>query len=147
MSTYKPFKRRWEWIQQVKTNKNLEDYWKFHHLPVEWATYEEFRDYIIRDLGFPPKGKRYLNRIDQNKGWISGNLRWADGKERGNNCPNYNTYITYKSQKRTMKEWADLFGINYHTFYNRYYAGWGLYRIQTTPIEAKFRRKNKRIAK
>lgn len=143
----KPFFRRWGYIQQVKYNPQCPDYLRYHHLPVEWNSYEEFRDYIIRDLGFPPKGKRYLNRIDQNKGWVSGNLRWADGKERGRNTLSANTLITYRSKTVTAKEWAEIFGMNYHTFLGRHKRGWGMYRIQITPIEHKFYVKNKKLAK
>ena len=142
-----PFLRRWGYIQQVKYNPNCPDYARYHHLPVEWTSYEEFRDYIIQDLGFPPKGKNYLNRIDQNKGWVSNNLQWSDGKERARNTLNANMFITYRSQTLTAKEWAEIFGMNYHTFLGRYKRGWSLYQIQTTPIETKFYSKKKKFAK
>ena len=44
----------------------------------EWYTsYKTFHDYIISALGNRPSSKYTLDRIDNDKSYIPGNLRWA----------------------------------------------------------------------
>lgn len=59
-----------------------------------------------------------LDRIDNNKGYSPENCRWVDIKTQANNKTN-NHFITYKGNTKTIKQWAEDFGINEHTLGTR----------------------------
>lgn len=59
-----------------------------------------------------------LDRIDNNKGYSPENCRWATCSQQNCNKRN-NHYITIDNQKKTVKEWCDIYGISTHTFYYR----------------------------
>ena len=85
--------RRWTWINQAVYNPLSPDYHYGQNLEIGFRDFNDFDNYIRTHLGEPQGEFKYLNRIDQTKGWIPGNLRWANGKQMGSNHPNYNINI------------------------------------------------------
>lgn len=67
-------------------------------------------DNFLQDMGQRPDGTS-LDRIDVNGDYCPENCRWADKHTQANNRRN-NIYITYGSETRTRKEWAEFFGIS-----------------------------------
>ena len=45
--------------------------------------------------------------------------------------------IGYKGQYKTMREWAEEFGLNYDTFRRRFRSGWSIKEIESTPAVAR----------
>jgi hypothetical protein len=55
----------------------------------EWVDdFYAFYNWIMENIGIRPSNKHSLDRIDNNCGYIPGNLRWATNKEQSNNKRN-----------------------------------------------------------
>ena len=73
----------------------------------EWASFEQF----YADMGSRPEGTS-LDRIDNEQGYTPDNCRWATSKEQQNNRRS-NVHVTIDGVTRTLKQWAEHFGISY----------------------------------
>lgn len=137
-----PFYRRWTWIRQAINNPRSPDYHYGQHLDFDWMdNYAEFEEYILAHLGHPPADKHYLNRRDQSRGWVAGNLYWADGREMGNNHPGYNRMIRYQNETLTISAASYKYNINIFTLLRRLALGWTPEEAIETPIRPLHRRK------
>lgn len=95
-----------------------------------WEKFENF----IADMGKRPTPKHALDRHpNRNGNYEPGNVRWATIKENNNNKTN-NILLTYKKVTKTLKQWAESLGLRYNTLLKRYYNGWSVVEILTTPI-------------
>lgn len=84
----------------------------------EWAN--NFTVFLA-DMGPRPAGMT-LERRDNNRGYDPGNCEWADRRTQGNNKRS-NKHITHDGKTLTLREWADLLGINYSTLRSRVSSG------------------------
>ena len=64
-----------------------------------------------------------LDRIDGDKDYCPSNCRWVTAKEQSRNTRR-NVFLTYKGEKRTIAEWAEITGINRSTLADRKRRGW-----------------------
>jgi hypothetical protein len=76
-----------------------------------------FRDY----MGARPKGAT-LERIDNDKGYVPGNLRWATRKEQANNRST-SVRITHLGETCSLMEWAEHLGWKYGLLASRWKKG------------------------
>ena len=84
----------------------------------EWKnSFEAFRNWATEN-GYTDE--LTIDRIDVNGNYEPSNCRWATLKEQANNMRT-NTMITYKGETKTLAQWAESFGINYHTLVSRLY--------------------------
>ena len=142
-NTRGPFYRRWTWIRQAINNPNSPDHYYAKDLDFDWMDdYFEFEEYILKHLGHPPADKTYLNRRNQTKGWIAGNLYWASGQDMGNNHPGYNQVYRYKGNTQTISNFSRMYGINKHTLGKRLQRGWTIKEALETPPYTKISHKN-----
>lgn len=88
----------------------------------EWLKFEEFFAY----MGHPPTVQHWLDRIDSNRNYEPGNVRWATIQEQASNKRS-TRHLTYKGETMTMKQWAARLGINYATLFSR---------LKTEPVES-----------
>ena len=89
-----------------------------------WLDFEPF----FENVGPRPSKAHSLDRIDNNRGYAPGNVRWALGSEQHNNKRS-NRYLTHNGRTLTMKQWAETTGIKYKTIeqrLNKY--GWPIER-------------------
>ena len=83
------------------------------------------------------KGRRLtvsIDRINNDKDYKPGNLKWSSNKEQSNNRRS-NIFIVYKGKRLTLKEAVDKYAIvSYHTVYTRYKAGWSIDKALTKNV-------------
>lgn len=97
----------------------------------EWMSdYENFKKWAI-EHGY--KEGLSLDRKDNNKGYYPDNCRWVTQKIQANNTRR-NRIIEYNGTKKTIAEWADVFGITYSALYGRLRRGWNIADALTKPI-------------
>lgn len=63
-----------------------------------------------------------LDRVDNNKGYSPDNCRWVSTRVQNSNTSAC-VYITFNGETHTMREWADITGINYSCLRNRHQRG------------------------
>ena len=78
-----------------------------------WRVFENF----LADVGDRPEG-RSLDRIDNDQGYIPGNVRWATPLEQGANT-RQNRLITAHGETKHLAEWARSMGIGSDVLWKR----------------------------
>lgn len=93
-------------------------------------------DLFLEDMGPPPSREHTLDRIDNDKGYEPGNVRWATRKEQQNNrkC---NHIIEINGERRTMAQWAEHHGISPETVLSRIKAGYAVEDLFIPPHSRK----------
>lgn len=86
----------------------------------EWREdYAAFLNYV----GRKPKDKDSIERIDNDKGYEPGNIKWATAKEQARNY-NHNRLITYQGITLTLVEWTERTGFSERMIRGRLNRGW-----------------------
>ena len=76
-----------------------------------------------------------IDRINVNGNYEPSNCRWITKHEQQFNKTN-TRYFEYKGQKKCLAEWAEIFGMNKSTLYNRVYSlGWSVERALETEVK------------
>lgn len=86
----------------------------------EWYAYEPFQDCALAN-GY--QDDLTLDRINVNDGYSPQNCRWVTTKIQNNNRRN-NVYITINDETKTLKQWAEHYGVGYAMVRARRRNGW-----------------------
>ena len=101
--------------------------------PVWAESYARFRDDVINAIGPKPSRMYSLDRINNDAGYVPGNLRWATPEEQNRNTRKTRLF-ELNGQKRTLSEWADLAGVRRELVTSRVLRyGWPLDEALGTP--------------
>lgn len=80
-----------------------------------WQDFQQFD----ADVSDPLDTSLTLDRIDNNKGYQPGNVRWVPFSEQHRNQRNCK-WITYNNETHLLTEWARLLGVSPSTMSQRY---------------------------
>lgn len=135
---YKPWYRTYKAMMErcyLPTNGNYQRYGgKGVTVCEEWHDINKFAEWV-EVSGYVPG--LTIDRIDSSKGYSPDNCRWATKKQQSNNRKN-TVFYTYKGETKPLTEWADMFGINRCTLYDRVTKrGWSVEKALETPTGAK----------
>lgn len=97
---------------EVPTNNRFEHYGgRGIAVCEDWQSFENFRDWAL-DNGY--NDDLTIDRKNNDENYCPENCRWVDQRAQQRNKRN-TLYVEYCGDKRTIKEWAEIFNINYHT--------------------------------
>lgn len=110
----------------IKLESYFDDYVNFRNYVMSLPNYDK-----VEEL------KLTLDRIDNEKGYERGNLRWVDRKRQNRN-KRTNRLITYKGDTMCLKDWSENMGIPYSTLSRRVNSlNWNIYKAIETPVKKK----------
>lgn len=94
------------------------------------ASFQDFYDYV----GPRPSVEHSIERIDNNLGYIPGNIKWATKAEQNNNRRS-NHNITFNGKTMNLKQWAKELGIKRTTLNSRIVLmGWPIEKAFAVPV-------------
>jgi hypothetical protein len=133
--------RRWVSMVQRCTNPNNPRFKDYGGRGI--TVCDQWRDFssFIADVGMPEPGKT-LDRIDNDRGYEPGNVRWATLEEQQNNR-RVNTRLTYQGQTLTVAEWGRVTGFGKSVIIRRLQNGWPVEHILNQPVAKRSTRKGK----
>ncbi len=101
----------------------------------EWVS--DFPAFLAH-MGRRPSPDHSIDRIDNEKGYQPGNVKWSTRKEQ---CRNRRTsrFLLARGVSKTISEWAEITGIPQATLRRRVVAGWDAEKCLSEPIRQRGR--------
>ncbi len=133
--------RTWESIwERTENSRPSNPHASYHRRKIVvdpcWETFEAFRDYVDARLGTRPDGQS-LDRIDNNRGYEPGNIRWATPTQQQRNTSR-NTVLTVDGVSRCIAEWAEVSGLSSAVICQRRKRGWSDDLAVTAPLGTRY---------
>lgn len=97
------------------------------------AEWSESFEAFLQDVGSRPGPGYSIDRIDNNRDYEPGNVRWATKQQQTRNTRR-NRFVTLGDQTKPLVDWTIEFGLPYHTVLCRLRSGWDPARALKTPI-------------
>lgn len=126
------------WFQMISRCENPNDkkYYRYGARGIkvcpEWHDFKNFSTWSD-SVGGRPEGFT-IDRIDNDGDYCPKNCRWASSTTQSLNKSS-NKLINYNGETKTLKEWSDSTGIDYHVLQHRFYRNWDTERALTQPVQ------------
>lgn len=91
---------------------------------------------FVAHVGARPSPKHEIDRVDNERGYEPGNLRWATRSENDRNRRS-NRLIEYRGETLPVVTWCERLGLSTTVAYKRLELGWTVERTLETPTRAK----------
>jgi hypothetical protein len=88
----------------------------------EWMGDAGFANFL-EHIGPRPSPQHSVDRIDNNRGYEPGNVRWATPREQSRNTRR-NRWVTVDGERMCLRDACDRVGLKYHTVLYRLKRGW-----------------------
>jgi hypothetical protein len=129
--------RRWEGIL-VRCHDPRNEFYPLYggrgiYVCKEWHEFQSFFDF----WGLPPSPRASMERIDNDKGYMPANCKWALVGEQNMNTRR-NKFIEYNGETKTMTQWAEVYDINPVRLSERLRRGWPVDKAFETPCRTGF---------
>jgi len=130
--------RTWRNMLARCRNPNSKDYPNYGARGItispEFDVVTAFIEYVMENLGEKPGPGYTIDRIDNDKGYEPGNLRWATSVEQTRKRRN-TLYLTLCGEKVTLKEACEIFSKDYQLVWQRLNdLHWPLVDALLTPV-------------
>lgn len=125
----------WDGMIQRCTNENspMWDRYGARGITVHPEWIKSFQSWI-EHVGPRPSMKHTIDRKDNNKGYVPGNVKWSTAKEQGRNKAT-NRMITFRGETKCLAEWAETLNMKFATLWARLHDGWDIEKALTTPVK------------
>jgi hypothetical protein len=122
-----PLYATWKNIRQRCTNPARPDFKHYGGRGIAfhagWDDFLVFERYVADELGEKPSRRHSIDRIETNKGYEPGNIRWATQQEQCNN-KRTNRKITCDGVTLGISQWARRTGLSISAIHARISRGW-----------------------
>lgn len=104
---------------------------------VDEATgFPSFKAWVDANLGPRPTKKHSLDRVNNDLGYLKGNLKYSTVVEQANNMRS-NVPLTFNGETMNMSQWCARLGLHQSTVYMRIHrCGWSVERALSTAARA-----------
>lgn len=124
--------RIWHTMKERCLNPNATGYahWGGRGITIcpKWC--DDYRAFLA-DVGRRPGPGYSIDRIDNERGYEPGNVRWSTVKEQARNRRS-NRLLTFNGETKCVAEWAEAVGLTSDCLLQRVVAGWSTERALTT---------------
>lgn len=111
-------------------NKSFVDYGgRGISVTAAWHSFAVF----VAAVGPRPSAKHSIDRLDNDKGYEPGNVRWATRLEQNTNKRNVHL-LAARGKSQTISQWAKEIGVSGKTILTRLRADWPIERAIFEPI-------------
>lgn len=100
------------------------------------AVHQPWHDVTVfaSEMGDPPPDAPELDRIDNDKGYEPGNVRWATRLQQMRN-QRRTIMVAFRGETRPLREWAEITKIPFDTLYQRLFKmKWDAERALSQPL-------------
>lgn len=135
--SHHPLYKKWIHINERCERENHHNYKRYGARGISmwegWRnSFPDFAQYLSELEHYGEKGYT-LDRINNDRGYEPGNVRWATAKEQQRNT-RQNTMLAHNGETLCLAEWQERTGINYQTISERLKRGWSAEKALTTPV-------------
>lgn len=125
-TTVSKFYRAWVNMKSRCYNQNVPEYHRYGGRGIQVCNKWHQFDGFIEDMYDSYDESLTLDRIDNNLGYSPENCRWVDRTTQARNTRNIERAkkLTHKGVTKTIREWAEEYGMKRRTLSARVFNGW-----------------------